>query len=158
MTLQPIDDGVTHINVYSRARTALGRFLSNFALSPFTLPDHGSFESVEGYWYWLATGCKHEHLRILHGHEAKVAGKKLERVEVLDFESKIRVAIRQKLLTHRGFLSQLIASDLPLTHYYYYGSIDNKPKVIDAGYAWIIEYIDEIRRKCKEAKWDATKS
>ncbi|ANA49207.1 hypothetical protein PMW_82 [Pseudomonas phage phiPMW] len=151
--LQPIDDGVTHINVYSKARTSLGRFLSNFALSPFTLKDHGSFESVEGYWYWLATGCKHEHLRLLHGYEAKAAGKKLERVEIDDFEGKIKLAIRQKLLTHRVYLSQLIASDLPLTHYYYYGySLDNA-KVVDAGYSWITDYIDSIRQACKEAKW-----
>lgn len=31
MQYSPIDDGVTHINVYSKGRTKLGRDLSNFA-------------------------------------------------------------------------------------------------------------------------------
>ena len=47
------DDGVTHINVYSKGATALGRALSNFARIPVVVVPNGRFESVEAYWYWL---------------------------------------------------------------------------------------------------------
>lgn len=151
----PKTDGVDHINIYSKGKTGLGRFLTNFALSPFTHPEHGSFESVEGYWYWLKSGGTYEFMRLLHGAEAKTQGKKLPVVQRDDFEEQIKVAIRAKLLAHRGWLSQLIQSDLPLTHYYYYGYTTDNVKVIDAGYEWITEYIDSIRKKCKEAKWQA---
>ena len=47
------DDGITHINVYSKGATALGRALSNFARIPVMVVPNGRFESVEAYWYWL---------------------------------------------------------------------------------------------------------
>ena len=66
------DDGVTHINVYSKGTTALGRALSNFAHIPFMVVPNGRFESIEAYWYWLRvmetislagnTTEKHSHL------------------------------------------------------------------------------------------------
>lgn len=46
------DDGVTHLNVYSRAKTSVGRWLSNFEQTPLTLPE-GHFESLEGYYHYL---------------------------------------------------------------------------------------------------------
>lgn len=37
----PDNDGITHINLYSKSRTVLGRQLSNFAHSPFKHPKYG---------------------------------------------------------------------------------------------------------------------
>jgi hypothetical protein len=54
MDIKPSEDGVTHINVYSRGNTELGRLLSNFAHTPFSHPEFGEFASVEGFWYWLS--------------------------------------------------------------------------------------------------------
>lgn len=45
-------DGIDHINVYSKGKTALGRFLSNFAQVDLETKN-GNFSSVEAYWYWL---------------------------------------------------------------------------------------------------------
>jgi hypothetical protein len=70
-------DGLTHINIYSQAKTALGRALSNFNDNWITTLD-GDFASIEAYWYWL--GCQHpdkELLRPLHGAEAKRVGRDL---------------------------------------------------------------------------------
>lgn len=65
-------DGVTHINVYSRGETAVGRWLSNFTRCSLETED-GNFESIEGYWYWLTThDCE---LRELHGFLAKKVGR-----------------------------------------------------------------------------------
>lgn len=151
---RPKTDGVDHINIYSKGKTELGRWLTNFALAPFTLDDHGAFESVEGYWYWLSTGRRHDSLRLLFGVEAKRTGKTFERVEYNgDFEAAICRAIRAKLLQHPKMLSRLIDSDLYLTHYYVYGYSDDKCKVIPAGYEWITEYIDSVRQTCKDKGW-----
>lgn len=49
----PKMDGVTHINIYSKGKTQLGRVASNFAYFPFEIPNDGRFSSVEGYWHWL---------------------------------------------------------------------------------------------------------
>ena len=40
-------DGVHHINVYSKSKTEIGRWLSNFSYSPIQTKD-GDFESIEG--------------------------------------------------------------------------------------------------------------
>jgi len=53
MTIKVEEDGVTHINIYSKGRTTLGQMLSNFEDSPFTCED-GNFRSIEDYWYWLS--------------------------------------------------------------------------------------------------------
>jgi hypothetical protein len=150
----PKGDGVDHINIYSKAKTELGRWLTNFAYAPFTLSDHGRFTSVEGYWYWLSTGCQHEELRDLFGAEAKRRGKSFERVEFDgNFEEAICKAIRSKLLSNKAMLSSLIDSNLPLTHYYVYGYSDDNCKVINAGYEWITEYIDSVRKSCQQREW-----
>jgi len=49
-------DGVTHINIYSKGKTKLGRLLTNFAHTPFTHAEYGQFASVEGFWYWIRDG------------------------------------------------------------------------------------------------------
>jgi hypothetical protein len=66
-------DGIDHINVYSKGKTALGRWLTNFAYSPITIPEFGDFASIESYWYFL--GCEDDNLRHLHGFAAKKTGK-----------------------------------------------------------------------------------
>lgn len=144
MIMNPEDDGVTHINVYSKGKTELGRFLSNFAYSPFEHPTFGRFTSVEGFWYWLKTGQKHDMLRDMFGTEAKTEGKKLQEVYVENFDQKIETAIRAKLIAHPLMLRNLISSELPLMHYYvYYGN------PVDAGYEWITRYIAGVRESCR---------
>lgn len=52
----PKDDGVTHINVYSKARTGIGLKLSNFYSSPtgiYYRTPHGPFKTLEGYYHYL---------------------------------------------------------------------------------------------------------
>lgn len=40
------NDGIDHINIYSKGKTELGCLLSNFAFSPFTI-NNDTFPSVE---------------------------------------------------------------------------------------------------------------
>ena len=147
--IDPSLDGITHINIYSKASTKLGRALSNFAPLGFELPDDGKFESVEGYWYWLGTGCKHERLRALSGYEAKKYGKRLERIKVDNFEEKIKVALRCKLETHLGLKKAFTESVLPFKHYYYYGEPANAKVVNVENCDWIVDYLHELRNAFK---------
>lgn len=150
MNYVPEDDGVTHINIYSKGKTELGRWLTNFADSPFYHPEYGYFRTMEGFWYWLKTGMQYDQLREVYGFQAKELGRKWPAVEVERFEDKIKNAIRIKLLSHPHMLNKLIDSTLPLTHYYVYGG-----KLVPAGYEWITEYIENIRTACQQTNWRA---
>jgi len=134
-------DGIDHINAYSKGKTELGRFLSNFTKCKIKT-DEGIFNSLEGYWYWLLT--EDESLKILYGYRAKQLGKSLDKVNEDVDRDKFKKAIDYKLLTNRRLLiSQDLWLDLevPITHYYSYGG-----KPIRTRHSWIIAHL-ELRRK-----------
>jgi len=136
------DDGITHLNIYSGAKTELGRWLSNWAYEPFICED-GDFTSIEGYWYWLRTGDYR--FRKLHGFAAKKLGRSLPRVlqhTDAEFRTKIKKAISIKLMIRPDMTEKLKNSFLPLTHYYVYGN-----KTVQGGAQWIIDYIDQQRKE-----------
>ena len=140
--MRPEDDGITHINVYSKAQTELGRWMSNFAHTPFTINDHGTFASVEGYWYWL--GCRDDQLRTCYGFQAKKLGRELPRTVHLpdaEFQHHIALALEIKAKAEPRMLAMLKKSTLPFAHYYVFAN-----GVKDAGYKWILEIWDAIRR------------
>lgn len=152
----PDKDGETHINVYSKGKTWLGRQLSNFAHTPFKIEPYGTFQSVEGFWYWLATGRNHHYLQDLYGWEAKREGRWLkkeygeERVE--GFESFIKSALRCKIEQHEDIRQALSLSELPLAHYYVVKDKQTgveTPKYLPQ-YNWIVEELEQIRREVKD--------
>jgi hypothetical protein len=123
---KPTNDGVDHINIYSRGKTELGKLLSNFAFSIFEHPHHGKFTSVEGYWYYLKTGCLYyQELSGLYGFKAKAVGKKLEVVGHPDFDFQIELALWCKVMQNPYIKERLRESTLPFAHYYYYGNASN---------------------------------
>lgn len=142
---KPEEDGITHINIYSKGATDLGRWLTNFAHVPFTHPTYGEFNSIEALWYYASTGFQHEELRSLSGFKAKEEGKKYSKVDIdpSEFASIIKMGIRAKLIGNPKMLGALIDTHLPLAHYYVYGG-----KPVHAGYEWIILYIEDIRDSC----------
>lgn len=140
----PKDDGVTHINVYSKGKTDLGKFLSNFARAEFVHPEDGKFSSVEAYWYWLST--KDDSLRTLHGYFAKARGREIGGKDWMDseeFKRKIKMAIRIKIHTNPKMMKEFKESKLPFVHYYVYGGKVVQPK---EG-TWIMEFLTELRNK-----------
>lgn len=145
------DDGVTHINAYSQSRSPLGRQLSNFAASPFECED-GSFQSIEGYWYWLGVGeeeTKRDVLRTLVGFKAKQVGRDLQRVferHEPRFEEKIRAALTAKFSTHAESREALVATHpLPVVHYY--ADARTGKQTWSSKYDWVWEHISNIRTK-----------
>ncbi len=115
------DDGVTHINIYSKGRTNLGRMLSHFYPVNIKHPYFGEFDNMECFWQYLSTGCKHEELRKLSGFEAKKASKSLEKVFRSDFMEQIKFANTLKLVQHKCILDVFLQSTLPFEHYYTFG-------------------------------------
>lgn len=139
----PEEDGVTHINIYSKAKTELGRFLSNFSYSPIITED-GQFNSLEGYWYWLGTTHpEKDKLRKLSGFKAKQIGRDLKALDWQDsdeFKRKICNAITYKI-TNSKFKQEFFDSKLPFCHYYNYGGKVVEPE----DEKWVIEHIEKLR-------------
>jgi hypothetical protein len=114
-----LEDGSNHINIYSEARTELGRKLTNFAKTPFDHPTYGHFESMEGFWHWCSTGKKSDSYRDKYGLAAKMAKRRGQGVVIYDyFESDILSGLHCKLQQHPNIHQMLLDSTLPLTHYY----------------------------------------
>lgn len=88
------EDGVTHLNVYSKASTELGRWLSNFEQVSLSLPE-GEFESLEGYYHYL---------KILHS--LKTANVELD---TLPYDIKVRLI---RLQRSHGKTAQTIGRDI----------------------------------------------
>ncbi len=159
MDINPLEDGVTHINVYSKGKSELGQLCSNLAYSPFEHPEYGHFDSIEGFWYWLSLGKRFDEFRTLFGFQCKQLGtsmkaalkqQRIERPVVEDFEAQIKKAILLKFEQNQKLSSLLKDIDLPLTHYYVYGSVLEGPSkyklVFPTQFNWVIEYIDLIRQ------------
>jgi len=128
------DDGVTHINVYSQAKTVLGRSLSNFAHTPFTTKD-GTFQSVESWWYWFKTkddvyknliGFKAKQFYRANNTETNLSNPSIEELK------EIYIA---KLEQHPAIKEMLLANDLPFAHYYEF-----KGKKVNANdFLWTVQ-------------------
>lgn len=144
--LNPNDDGVTHINLYNKGNTELGRDLSHFSNVGFTHPVFGTFMSIEGFWYWLSTGRQEDRLRTAYGFRAKKLGKDLPKVEMPPEEFKKHIGDAHKLRLEQNFLlkRKFIDSSLPFEHYYHYGE---PPKVQLAAGQWIKDILEDLRRK-----------
>lgn len=151
--LTPECDGITHINIYSKGKTLLGRMLSNFYYFPFKSRD-GEFCSIEGYWHWLGIEeCEEkEILRILYGYKARDVGiklkKKYKRINDENFELKILRSIQLKIYHNLDMFTDSI-KDLPFEHYYVYGD-----KIIDIRnkYEWMINGIEKIRNDINDVE------
>lgn len=148
----PANDGVNHINVYSKGLTKLGRGLSNFASIPFDHPVDGRCASVEGYWYFLKTGRLYPHLKELSGVSAKKEGKKYPSIELSDFIIQIKQAITCKILQNEKLREDVKASTLPFVHYYvYYGAHGDFKVIPVGGDQWMMEHLEAIRADLRES-------
>ena len=134
------DDGVTHINVYSQAKTILGRSLSNFAHTPFTTKD-GTFQSVESWWYWFKTkndvyknlvGFKAKQFYRANNSEANLSNPSIE---------ELREIYLAKLEQHPEIKEMLLANNLPFAHYY----VMSGKKINANEYLWTVQLWQDIK-------------
>ena len=136
--INPELDGINHINVYSKARTELGRLLSNFARTPFTGGDH-EFQSVEGWWYWFKTGKQYPELKKLSGFAAKKAGKKYKTIKRVTPKVLLPV-YRRKLECNPAIVELLNDNNLPFLHYYVFNGKVYEP----VDFAWTAELWNKV--------------
>lgn len=146
--IDPNEDGITHINVYSKGRTIVGRLLSNFAHTPFTHPKYGKFHSVEGFIYWL--GSRDDALREMYEFRAKEYGKiadKNIRLSEQEFKQTVIEAIRCKVSqnTRVRFYLSIELANLPFLHYYVYG----KKIITVPQWDWILDEYTKIRKELR---------
>jgi hypothetical protein len=152
LKVHPRDDGIKHLNVYTKGVTVLGRWLSNFTHSPFTHPEYGKFESMEGFYYWVSTGMSHHTLKSCWGFKAKEEGKKYNFVKNKNFYKIIKSGIKCKINQNKEFKERFIENKLPFEHYYYYGNIVNaEPKIIvPPGRTMLINILEELKKEFQE--------
>jgi hypothetical protein len=142
--VDPREDGVGHINIYSRGRTPLGVWMSNFTPTPIHIKGHGDFACIEAYWYWLKSGD--DALRTLTGSEAKYKGRASagKGGDPHDFQIRIRQAILTKTVQHQGVFLHLLggfkANPLPLAHYY----TTPEWKSANPAHNWVIEFMEYL--------------
>lgn len=150
-------DGATHINVYSRGATDLGKALSNFTRAPFVHPEFGQFASVEGFWYWLSAGHgeDREELRHRWGASAKATGSEIPSIPLDEeyFHNQIKVAIRCKIEQNPEIREMFINSSLPFDHYFvgYERELD-RPKwrrwiMRKKKHRWQMEFLELLRKE-----------
>lgn len=146
--IDPNEDGKTHINIYSKGKTPLGRFLTNFAKHEIVLPE-GTFQSLEGYWYYLTTKEKPSELFDLSGFEAKNLGMMLTQVKVPqeEFQAKIKKAMDLKIKSSPYWLEEFTKSELPFVHYYVFKGV---VKDVTDQYRWIMNHWEARRSLLKE--------
>lgn len=139
--LNPALDVVEHINIYSKGRTPLGRFLSNFARYAFNHPDFGHFESVEGLWYWLSVPehePRRDQLREVWGWEAKKLGRELRGKDWVENDSFKEAIIKALEIKAECWIVDryLKENSLPFVHYHVYND-----KVIEPEEGkWILDF------------------
>jgi len=133
-------DGVDHINAYSKGQTVLGRWLTNFARSPFVI-DNISFASVEGWWYWREV--HDDRLRLATGSTAKFLGKSLRKGYVAPpTREELKRVYYAKLNASPSMRDMLKHSTLPITHYYRVPG--------DTRWTWTGELWNEIRNELRK--------
>ncbi len=145
-------DGKDHINVYSKSRVELGRWMSNFAHTPLKL-EKKKFASIEAFWYYLSVDSpQHDlhNLRMSYGFQAKKLGRELKKKHGErhdpDFNEKIKAALREKTKQAPSRIRNMLRqSTLPFEHYYVYGDIKR-----DAGHKWQLEEWTAIRKELQE--------
>ena len=151
------DDGVTHINIYSRGATDLGQFLSHFRRAPYNHPYYGRFTSMEGFWYYLSSEERdHKNLSECYGFEAKLRGRLCyNRRLVPGFKEIIVDANARKIFEYPEYASLMAESTLPFRHYY---TNPGSPVANElTKFEWLVEGFEEIRRCLKEGRqWPAT--
>jgi hypothetical protein len=146
MNYDPDKDGIDHLNVYSKAKTKLGRDLSNFSHYPIIHPELGSFASIEGLWYWLTR--QDDRLRELSGFQAKELGKSLPKVKSYpeaEFQRLVVLGLNAKLNTYPDLKGAVQACPLRFTHYYVYHFGGEQKVVPTKDNEWILAVYEQAR-------------
>lgn len=155
ININPLDDGITHVNIYTKGKTNLGKMLSNFHQCDIII-DGIKYRTVEHYWQWakaiyvndLATATSI--LKMRSAASVKKAGSDLNTkhgilsiyVKSEVFRELIRKAITLKVHSNASLKKLLTYNIRPFTHYYVY---NNTAIEQDTHYGWMLNHIERLQ-------------
>lgn len=157
-SFKPVEDGESHINIYSSAKTKLGRFLSHFFPVEVVHSKYGRFPTIENFWQYVNRGAKVPELRTLPPHIAKSRARQYPIVPVDGFDEMIAELNEQKLKKVPKALEDFINSTLPFDHYYLIPSKTDGSliKVRPADSDKLVIMFENLRVKLRREKENAT--
>jgi len=156
ITINFLQDSINHINISSRGRTFLGRFLSYNKRCHLSLPE-GVFQSVGGYWYYLTTREKDPRLFEVHGWETELLATQLsplprkQQLSPTELQAKLKKALDQKIKWSEYWKEEFTDSTLPFLYYH----LDAEGNVVDESrkYRWLLNHL-EARRTLLQQRRD----
>jgi hypothetical protein len=150
-------DGVTHINIYSKGATWLGKFLSHRTLCELNMSE-GKFLCVSAYWYYLT--CKEDsRLNRVHDWETELLATQLtalpkkQQLPAAELQAKIKKALDAKLKWSEYWKEEFTESTLPFLQYY----LDAEGNVVDESrkYRWLLNHLEARRTLLQQRKDNA---
>lgn len=138
-------DGVDHVRIDAVSKTRLGRYLANTARTPFRVPVMGDFESLEGYWQFLSTGCRVQELHKVYGRSALLMGHSSRRIERMHFRDHIVTGLKAKIIQSPCLGDLLQENTLPFALY----ELDDNGDPV-SHHDWFIKALDSI---VKDRPW-----
>ena len=154
-TINFLQDSTNHINISSRGRTFLGRFLSQNKRCYLSLPE-GVFQSVGGYWYYLTTKEKDLRLFEVNGWETELLAAQLqplprkEQLPTSELQAKIKKALDIKIKWSEYWQEEFTESTLPFLQYH----LDANGNVVDEStkYRWLLNHLEARRTLLQQRK------
>lgn len=120
--------GVSHINISTESKYELGRLLHPSWRLPFTHPIYGEFQSLEGFRWYIATGCSIPSLRVKYGHEIATHGRSRKReklpneLELLTEAFQLQVKQNVRLAEALNEVKEKHDQGTAITYYSLYGN------------------------------------
>lgn len=156
----PAGDGVDYLDIGNRAVTVLGRALSATSSYGFDHPKYGRFNTLEGYYWYIAymlDGCSVAYgvLKELDGKASNAEGKaslsKLDSSDIfgsVEFRELFMEGVIYRLEQNRLLMDNFMENRLPLKAYYKYDT-GNSSGYIDSSESYLIKNLNEYKRNIK---------
>ena len=155
MQINPKLDGKTHINIWAKGSTFIGKFLSPRTLCELNMPE-GRFLCVAAYWYYL-TSKEDRRLNHCYDWETELLATQLtplpkkQQLPAVELQTKIKKAFDQKIKWSEYWKEEFTESTLPFLYYH----IDAEGNVVDESrkYRWLLNHL-EARRTLLQQRRD----
>lgn len=145
-----VGDGIDHINIWEKADTELGRFLSHGSNNDFNHSQLGRFNNMEALWHYVQSEERDDRIRNMRGRYLKNFSRQLTPLRVSNFKAIIMDSNYQRIRQYEPMVELIVATDLPFDCYYV--NHDSKLRIRPVFFKWLILGFEEIRRALKEKR------
>lgn len=141
-------DGVHHINISSDVGiTTLGQALSFSSSMLFVSEEHGEFDSIDTFGYWLRSADRDPDFQLRDAKTARIQAKDMTTQLVDNFRIQLAIAAVEKIIQYPQMKEELKASGEIALDMYYLQDIEGvKTRVRPVGANWIVPLYLEIRK------------